>query len=101
MEVFNAVENLLNDSPIHQAVRGQVMRKNVSIRLGDPDLPLNSVEGYIAENVYQKVAGETVFRRITPVACLLVWAGVCRHSTGALVLNDENYQLFDITKMEF
>ncbi len=87
MEVFNAVENLLNESPGHQAVRGMVMRQNVSIRLGDPDLLTNSVEGRIARNEYERVVGQSVFRRITPVACLLVWAGVCHHDIGVLIAN--------------
>ncbi len=88
IEVFNAVEELLNRSPNRQAVRGMVMKNKVSIRLGDPELPLDSVEGCIAKNVYEKITGESVFRRITPVACLLVWAGVCRNANGVLILNE-------------
>lgn len=87
MEVFNVVEELLNESPTHQAMRGMAMRNNAPIHLGDTDLSLDSVEGRIANEVYQRVIGESVFRRITPVACLLVWAGVCHHGIGVLIAN--------------
>lgn len=56
--------------------------------LGDENLPVNSVEGYIAQKVYGKCPGERVTLRITPIACLLIWAGICRHETGELVLNE-------------
>ena len=83
MEVFEAVEELLTNNPTHQAARGNA----INFRLGDPGLPLNSVEGYIAKEVYKKFSGQTVFRRITPVACLLVWAGACRHGEKILIKN--------------
>jgi len=65
-----------------QAVRGNAMNG----RLGDRKLPIDSVEGHIAQVVYGKHKGDTVFRRITPIACILIWAGICRHVPGELVL---------------
>ena len=64
------------------ADRGNAM----NCRLGDDGLSLDSVEGHIAAMVYGQREGDSVFRRITPVACILIWAGICRHSTGELVL---------------
>jgi hypothetical protein len=55
-------------------------------RLGDDALSLDSVEGHIAAAVYGQRRGEAVFRRITPVACILIWAGICGHRPGELVL---------------
>ncbi|MDF2672391.1 MAG: hypothetical protein K0R09_656 [Clostridiales bacterium] len=55
--------------------------------LGDENLPIDSVEGYIAHWVYRKQQGEKVTLRITPIACILIWAGICRHETGELVLD--------------
>ena len=55
-------------------------------RLGDPGLPLDCVEGHIAHVIYGKRRGDSVFRRITPIACILIWAGVCEHARGELVL---------------
>jgi hypothetical protein len=65
-----------------RARRGDAM----NCRLGDDALSLDSVEGHIAATVYGRRKGDSVFRRITPVAAVLIWAGVCRHSPGELVL---------------
>ncbi len=54
--------------------------------LGDPELSLNSIEGHIAHVVYGKKAGGTVFRRITPIVCILIWAGVCKAAPGEVIL---------------
>lgn len=64
------------------AARGDAMLS----KLGEPGLPLNSVEGHIARVVYGKKPGESVFRRITPIACILIWAGVCLAEPNKLVL---------------
>ena len=64
------------------AIRGNAM----NARLGDEGLPLDSVEGHIASVVYGKQIGDSVFRRITPIACILVWAGICRSAPGKLIL---------------
>lgn len=63
-----------------KAVRGDAMNS----RLGDSGLPLDSIEGHIAQVVYGKQPGDTVFRRITPIACILIWAGICRAGRGTL-----------------
>ena len=65
-----------------RAKRGDAMNS----RLGEPSLPLDSVEGHVALVVYGKRPGDTVFRRITPIACILIWAGVCRSAPGELLL---------------
>lgn len=59
-------------------------------RLGSKGLPLDSVEGNIATKIYGKTIGDTVFRRITPVACIMIWAGICKNEPNRLVLC-ENY----------
>ena len=65
-----------------RATRGDAM----NCRLGDPGLSLDSVEGHIAHVVYGKRPGDSVFRRITPIACILIWAGVCKAARGELML---------------
>ena len=67
-----------------RANRGDAM----GATLGEPDLSLNSIEGHIALVVYGKQPGDTVFRRITPVACILIWANLCEASPRELVLKD-------------
>jgi hypothetical protein len=76
---FDAVENLLKEHK--SAKRGDAMKGS----LGDELLPRDSVEGCMAycNNV---VSGQKVFRRVSPVANLLVWAGVCKHGKGILSL---------------
>jgi hypothetical protein len=66
------------------AERGNAMEA----KLGDNDLPLDSVEGHIAQVVYGKRLGESVFRRITPIACILIWAGICDAAPHELILRD-------------
>jgi hypothetical protein len=67
-----------------RATRGNVMEA----KLGEGGLPLDSVEGHVAQTVYGKRPGESVLRRITPIACILIWAGVCEAAPGELVLRD-------------
>jgi hypothetical protein len=65
-----------------RAMRGDAM----GARLGEPDLPLDSVEGHLASAVYGKKLKEAVFRRITPIACILIWAGICKARPLELML---------------
>ena len=65
-----------------RAKRGDAMNH----KLGEPQLSLDSIEGHIAYVVYGKQVGDTVLRRITPVACILIWAGVCKAAPGELML---------------
>ena len=64
------------------AMRGNAM----NFRLGDPKLPLDSIEGHIASLVYGRDCGDSVFRRITPIACILIWAGICEAKPCKLAL---------------
>ena len=68
------------------AMRGNAM----DFRLGDPKLPLNSIEGHIASVVYGRECGDSVFRRITPIACILIWGGICKAMPGKLALVPSN-----------
>ena len=65
-----------------RAERGDAMGP----RLGEPGLPLDSIEGHIAYVVYGHQPGDSVFRRITPISCILIWAGVCDAAPNELVL---------------
>lgn len=68
-----------------RADRGDAMGS----RLGEEGLSFNSIEGHIAQVVYGKHEGDVVFRRITPIACILVWAGICEAIPGKLILREE------------
>ena len=48
-----------------------------------------SAEGHIALVVYGKQPSNSVFRRITPIACILIWAGICADAPGELILRSK------------
>lgn len=60
----------------------------MNFKLGDERLPLDSIEGYITCCLYNKKIGDSVFRRVTPIAGILIWAGICENEPGYLVLNN-------------
>ena len=64
-----------------RATRGDASRP----RLGSQELPLDSIEGHIAQVVYGKKVGDPVFERITPIAEILIWAGVCEPAQEDLI----------------
>lgn len=47
-------------------------------KLGDDNLPMDSVEGVVASKAFDKQSGDSVFRRITPIAGLLAHLGLAR-----------------------
>ena len=65
-----------------RAERGNAM----GATLGEKRLSLDSVEGHIAHVVYGKRPGDAVFRRISPIACILIWAGICEPAPNELRL---------------
>lgn len=65
-----------------RAPRGNAM----GFKLGDTSLPFDSIEGHIAHVVYGKQHGDSILRRISPIAAILVWAGLCRREPGELIL---------------
>lgn len=85
MDVINKIrEKLANNggSAKVKLLRGDAM----GFKLGEWKLPTNSIEGYIAEEVYDKSTGDSVFRRITPIANILIWIGICENGRGKLIL---------------
>ena len=72
--------------------KGGVAKKGdaMNSKLGETGLPLDSVEGYIAHKVYEKEKGKYIFRRITPIAGILIWAKICKHKPGKLILLDSS-----------
>jgi len=54
--------------------------------LGDSGLPIDSIEGYVAQKVYNMQIGQVVFRRISPIVGILRWAGIARNEHGFLIM---------------
>lgn len=68
---------------------GRVLKGDaMNAKLGDKKLPINSIEGHIANMIFGIPVGSSVFRRITPISCILVWADICRSESNRLILND-------------
>ena len=80
-KVFTETLKFLNGNS-GNADRGNAMM----YKLGEVGLPLESIEGHLAKRIYKKNEGDSVFRRITPIASILVWSGVCRSPIGKLAL---------------
>ena len=67
-----------------RAARGDAMGS----KLGAPGLPLDSIEGHVAQVVYGKREGDAVFRRVVPIAAILIWAGICEAAPNELALHE-------------
>ncbi|HHX50052.1 MAG TPA: DUF2089 family protein [Clostridia bacterium] len=67
-----------------KAVKGKARS---GARLGSDDLPLNSVEGYIAHKVHGARLGDTAFGPGFVIAAILDWAEVCHNERGYLTIN--------------
>lgn len=83
VEVFSEVVHLLER-------HGGACSKGDAMggRLSDARLPLESVEGRVAHVVYGNRVGDSVLRRVSPIAAILAWAGVCENKKGELWLID-------------
>lgn len=78
---LNAAIELLTESG-GKAIKGNAMKG----KLGSTDLPLNSVEGYIAVKAYGAKKGDSCLRMISSVAAILEWCGICKNGYGYLEL---------------
>lgn len=92
-EAFSEAINCLKENG------GQVKKGNATdSRLGDFNLDLNTMEGYIASKVYGYKIGDNVFKRITPIASILAWAEICENSRGQIRLLSEREELHTFGK---
>lgn len=82
-EAFDAaVEVVLNNGG--KAVKGKARS---GAKLGSDDLPLNSVEGYIAHKVHGVKEGETAFGPGFVICAVLDWADICKNERGYLTMS--------------
>ena len=79
-EVFDAaVEVVIQNGG--KAMKGKARS---GAKLGSDDLPLDSVEGYIAHKVHGAELGETAFGPGFVIAAILDWAEICHNERGFL-----------------
>lgn len=82
-EAFDAaVEVIIQNGG--KAVKGKARS---GAKLGSDDLPLDSIEGYIAHKVHGVQEGETAFGPGFVIAAILDWAGVCNNERGYVSIN--------------
>lgn len=55
-------------------------------KLGEPELTLDTVEGYVAFHAFGVKKGESTIRTISALAAILEWAGICENGYGYLKL---------------
>jgi DNA repair exonuclease SbcCD ATPase subunit len=87
-EIFSEAVNCIKENG------GKAKKGNATnTRLGDPNLGLDILEGHIASKVYGYRIGDTVFKRVNPVASILVWAEICENTRGQIGLLSEEKEL--------
>ncbi|MGO4889958.1 DUF2089 family protein [Anaerobacillus sp. MEB173] len=89
-EAFDAaVEVIVNNG-------GKVAKGNArsGAKLGSVELPINSVEGYIAQKVHGVNEGETAFGPGFVISAVLDWAGICKNERGFLSIRPDFLEEF-------
>jgi len=82
-EVFDAtVEVVIQNGG--KAIKGKARS---GAKLGDDDLPLDSVEGYIAHKVHGVQIGKSAFGPSFVIAAVLDWAEICNNERGYITIN--------------
>ena len=77
-EMFDAVVKKANE------LGGKMYRGDGAIqlskKLGSPELPLDSIDGFLAINFFNAQVGQTITRRSTYIAGILDWAGIATNN---------------------
>ena len=82
--LFEFVIDALIKSPTKSLRRGDGMNS----RIGQKGLELDTIESLVAVKFYNKRIGQSVDRRISVIANILVESGVCAHGRGILRLKN-------------
>lgn len=62
--------------------KGQAMKA----RLGEPELTLDTLEGYVAFHAFGIKKGEFTLRTVSALSSILEWSGICRNGYGYVEL---------------
>ncbi|MEJ8555043.1 DUF2089 family protein [Tepidibacter sp. Z1-5] len=86
--VFDAaVEVVINNGG--KAIKGKARS---GAKLGSDDLPLDSIEGYIAHKVHGVQEGETAFGPGFVIAAVLDWAEICNNKRGYISIKHSFFE---------
>ena len=89
VETFVVASDLLSaqgPAPLGDAMKGA---------LGDDALPMHSVEGAVAREVFGRRAGERVYRRITAIAAVMVHLRLAKLNSTTGLLESPGIDLLD------
>jgi hypothetical protein len=87
-EIFSEAVNCIKENG------GKVKKGNATnSKLGDPNLGLDTLEGHIASKIYGCRIGDTILKRVTPIASILAWAEICENSRGQIGILSEEKEL--------
>ena len=90
-EVFDAaVEVVVKNGG--KAMKGKARS---GAKLGSNDLPVDSIEGYIAHKVHGAKIGDTSFGPGFVIAAVLDWAKICNNERGYLTINPSFMSLLE------
>lgn len=81
-KAFDCAIKLLNKKN-GKAPKGNAMKS----KLGEEELTLDTVEGYVAYYAYGMKNGDSVLRMVPTLSAILEWAGICKNGYGYLELS--------------
>lgn len=88
-DLFEFVIDALIKSPTKSLKRGDGMKS----KIGQKGLELDTIEAIVATKFYNRMIGQSIDRRISVIANILVESGVCVHGKGILKLKNGNNTL--------
>lgn len=83
---FFATVDILKEND-GKAIKGDASKG----KLGCKELPLDSVEGYVAATVYGKKKRQTVEKNVSKIGALLEWTDIAKNGRGYIELKN-NYR---------
>ncbi|MBE5821277.1 MAG: hypothetical protein E7311_01640 [Clostridiales bacterium] len=81
---FFATVDILKENE-GKAIKGDATKG----KLGCKELPLDSVEGYVAATVYGKKKRQTVEKNVSQIGALLEWTDIAKNGRGYLELKKD------------
>lgn len=84
-EVFDAAVEIV----MKNGGKAEKGKAQSGAKLGSDNLPLNSVEGYVASKVHGVEEGKSAFGPAFVICAILDWAGVCKNERGYLSISPE------------
>lgn len=83
-DAFFATVDILKEKE-GKAIKGDATKA----KLGGKELPLDSVEGYVAATVYGKKKRQTVEKTVSEIGTLLDWTDIAKNGRGYLELKEQ------------